>query len=384
MIEYCNYNDYPIGGYLSFAKQMVSAYGHKLSLVGVSEDDTPIGVWTTKKINGVEFDFFSLRKINKTNRKKLIPRRIVNYLLLRKYIDKILSINIQNIFIQTPEALFALRYNRYLNVCTRIPGVENPLSISRYWYGKYLSRIFDLFFFKYLRKTSLILATADHYAINDFIKRSKGKLEVANVRQFPSRINTDIFKPIAMKDCRLSLGINENITVVVTTGRLSTFKGWKLMLDAFMIYRNNVENAVFYFLGDGEEHKNILNYIETNNLKQSVFIAGRLTHEELARYLNAADIYVMGSYVEGWSTSLMEAIACGKPAVITNFSSSKELVMNDINGYVINDRDAREFANCMLKCKDLDELNLRLAADKMQVYSTNTLEKAINQYWNLI
>ncbi len=49
-IEICNYKDYPLGGHLSFAKHILSAFGNQLALVGCTTDDTPIGKWTKKKI----------------------------------------------------------------------------------------------------------------------------------------------------------------------------------------------------------------------------------------------------------------------------------------------------------------------------------------------
>jgi hypothetical protein len=45
LIEVCNFTDYPIGGYLSFAKQMLTAFDNQLALVGLGDDETPIGKW---------------------------------------------------------------------------------------------------------------------------------------------------------------------------------------------------------------------------------------------------------------------------------------------------------------------------------------------------
>jgi glycosyltransferase involved in cell wall biosynthesis len=384
LIEYCNFIDYPIGGYLSFAKQMLTAFGSQLVLVGFTEDDSQIGLWLKKNINGIEYDYFSIKKIQRTNKKPFIPERLKIYFALRKYKKKILEIGIKNIFIQTPESLFAIGTTKGLNICARIPGVENPLSISRYTYGKYLSSIFDYFFFNYLKNVNVILATADQKAINSFIFRSKGLLSANSVKMFPSRIDKNIFYPMDKKKCRLKYGISIEQKVIVTTGRLTSLKGWRLMLDSFILYKSRVKNACFYFLGDGNERTQIQNFINCNNLQNEVFITGRLTHNEIAFYLNAADIYVMGSFVEGWATSLMEAIACAKPVVITNFSSSYELVKNGENGFILENRDEKEFAICMEKCDELNDNFLKKNAIKMHDYSTQLLAKKIMEEWELI
>ncbi len=55
----------------------------------------------------------------------------------------------------------------------------------------------------------------------------------------------------------------------------------------------------------------------------------------------------MGSFAEGWSTTLVEACACGVPCVVTDFSSAREMVYKGKNGYVVPNRDAALFASRM-------------------------------------
>jgi glycosyltransferase involved in cell wall biosynthesis len=57
----------------------------------------------------------------------------------------------------------------------------------------------------------------------------------------------------------------------------------------------------------------------------------------------------MGSFKEGWSTSLMEAVACGIPVCVTNFSAASDIIHVGVNGYIEEKWDMNEFANLMLK-----------------------------------
>ena len=385
LIEICNYIDYPIGGYTAFAKQMLTAFGNQLVLVGMSEDEnTPIGKWIKKEINGEEFDFFSVIKVKKTNKKSFIPGRLKSYWAVWKYKSKILEIGIENVFIQAPEVQFALRNESIKNLCIRIPGVENPLTISRYWYGKYFSKIFDYFFFKILRKSNVILASADNLAINNFLVRGRNMLDPSKVIEFPTRVNTNIFYTMSKNKVRNDLEINLNKKVIVTTGRLSELKGWRFMLESFMIFRETYPDSLFIFLGDGEERKKIEDYIEFHNITEHVLLAGRIEHKELSLFLNSADIFVMGSYFEGWATSLVEAIACAKPVVCTNFSSAKELVENGTNGYVIEKHDENLFAELMITSLTIPEKNLLSKSEEIQKYATSNLKDSILNHWKLI
>lgn len=288
-----------------------------------------------------------------------------------------------NVFIQTPEVLFALSKYRLENLCTRIPGVENPMSISRYWYGKYFAKVFDLFYFKALNKSNVILASADNAAIHDFILRGKGKLQKNRVVQFPTRVNTEIFKPLNRQLCRKQLNLSQTSKIVITSGRLSTLKGWELLLESFIEFRMKFPDALFIFAGDGEDRFKIESFILENKLEDHVLLIGRINHEMLSYYLNAADLFVMGSYVEGWSTSLVEAIACAKPIVCTSFSSASELILEK-NGYIITERDKISFSRAMFKAMEIPRENLMIRASEMDEFASKRLKNDILEHWKLV
>jgi glycosyltransferase involved in cell wall biosynthesis len=383
VIEICDYNSYPIGGYLSFAKQLLTAFGDQLVLVGLSTDDTPVGVWVKKEINNVTYDFFAVRKSNISNKKSIIPGRLKSYFAVRKYRKEIFKHGIENVFVQTPEVLFAIHQINSINLCTRIPGVENPLSISRYWYGKYFAKFFDILFFHALRKSNTILASADKFAIIDFLKRGNNVLHSERVIQFPTRVDTKIFQPVKKELARDILGINSSKLVIVTTGRLSALKGWKFMLESYIEFLLDYPDSIFIFLGDGEDRPKIQEFIKNKNIQHNVQLAGRLSHEKLALYLNASDVYVMGSFIEGWATSLVEAVACAIPVVCTNFSSAKELVEDGYNGFVIETHVKKIFSNAIKECLKIPQQNLIEKSDEMQKYASSSLENSILEHWEL-
>lgn len=384
LVEICNYTDYPIGGYLSFAKQMLSSFDNQLLLVGLSTDKTTVGEWGKKEINGIEYDYFSVMHSNLNSRKSIIPARLKSYLAVRKYRDKILSKGVDNVFIQTPEVLFALRKSNIKNVCTRIPGVENPMKISRYWYGKYFASIYDFLFYKLVKKSSVIFASADSNAIKKFIDEGKGILSAEKVIQFPTRVNTEIFYPKNKGNCRELLKLDKNEILITTTGRLNKLKGWEFMLDCFLEFNKIYNNSKFVFIGDGEDRNKIEKKIIDMKLESKVSIAGRLNHDKLSQYLGASNLYIMGSYVEGWATSLVEAIASGIPVCVTDFSSASDLVENGLNGYIIKDHDKAKFVKSMIDCLNLSENDLEQKSLSLENMSVSNLKKSILKHWRLI
>lgn len=380
IIDFTNYQDYPIGGYLSFARSLMDSFKTDLALVGITTcKDDPVGKWFKKNIDGSFYDFFAMARYDKAKTRHLVPDRLVNYLLLKFYLNRIMGIRINNIFLQRQELLIALSPKSH-NICYSFGGLENPLAISKYSYASYLSKWFEGVFFKKLKYAKTILARGDETAIREMIKRSKGEVDELLVTKFPTRINTEIFRPLNRIEVREKMRLPMTSTIVVTTGRLANFKGWKFMIDCFKIFEKEFPDCRFYFIGEGEDYEKIMTYISLHNLTDKIVLEGKKQPHEIALFLNAADLYIMGSYKEGWSTSLMEAIACGLPACVTNFSSANDIIIESENGFVVNDHNEVLFVQNMKKALTIPR---PVKNDNVLRYSSSGLKNDLLKNWQL-
>jgi len=382
IIDYSNFEDYPVGGYLTFAKYLMRSFSEPIALIGItSTRDEPIGIWFRKIINGIEYDFFALKRYNKTKTKHIIPDRLMSYLTLRYYKKEILKKNFQNVFIQRQEILPAVKDFNFSNICYRFPGLDNPLVNSKYKFARFLPGFFDKIFFPSLKNAKVILATGNDKEIEGMIVRSRNLISKDIITKFPTRVNTDIFKPLDKHESRKLTDIPKEGTVVITSGRLSWFKGWQFMIDCFVFFLNEVPDSYFYFVGDGEEYNKIRNYITTKNISERVVLVGRKTALEMALYLNASDLFIMGSYQEGWSTTLSEAIACGIPSCVTNFSSADEIIVQGRNGYVVDNHDEGLFVEGMLKSLKIER---PVYNENVKRYSVDRLKEDLLNAWKLV
>lgn len=386
-IEICNYNDYPLGGHLSFAKNLLQGLGDQLALVGCSTDEnTPVGKWIKKDINGITYDYFSVLKVNsKSFRKPLLPARLKHYFAVRKYRKELVNYPTDNVFIQTAEVLFATsKYFANKNVAFIFPGVGNILSISRYAYAKLFADIYENLLFKTLLKVKVIFACADRNAISELCARSKNRLLPENVFQYPTRVDPRYFYFSEDKQkFREALNLKNDEKIIITSGRLHWAKGWQFMIDAFEIFLTNIPKAHFFFMGDGNEKETIQDYINEKKLSKKITLKGNVNHQTLADYLRAGDLFIMGSIEEGFSTSLVEAVACGIPACVTLFSSAKELLQDGFNGYVSSDRDENNFAQLMEKSLNIPLDNLIESSENAKKYSIYNMKKDLLDNWEL-
>lgn len=383
-IEAVNFIDYPVGGTLSFSRQLISQFKEEVAIVGlITNDSDPVGKWFIKEINDISYLFFGIGRFTKSDKKPLIPLRLQTLFCLFLFLPKIRSINVRNIFTQSPHFLFALNMFKWESLCFCFAGITNSIANSRYKYLRFLGVIYEKSLFKILKKkASVILAAADHEAIKDAITRTGNIINEKNITSFPTRFDNRTFKTIDKSYCRNLLHIDHDEILLVTTGRLCWVKGWQLLIDATMeLYADEKFRKIkLVFAGEGEDKSKIESYntfLYENNI---ISLVGKLNHEEVVHYLNAADVFVMGSQFEGWPTSLVEALACGCTIVTTNVSAVKEIVSEGKNGYILNGRNPVDFARLIKKALELKNVKDYSIKNREQ-FSVEYLKDDLERLW---
>jgi len=382
-IEGCDFERFPAGGTLNFALQMLKVFGNRLALVGISTDETPVGRWVRKNLNGVEYDFFAVRHRDKMADKPLIPSRLSDYIQFSRHKKNIMSLGIRDAFVREQEVLLAVCNWGWNNVCYFFPGTANPLRISRYRYSWLLSWLFERMFFRAVTSTDVILAAADDESIREMICRSRGLLTEERITPFPTHVDTSVFYPVQRRAARNFLGLPHEKQIIVTSGRIHWAKGWDLLTKAFKLFINKNGNSLFYFIGDGEDRPRLLDYVKSEGLSDCVRVTGYQTPENVSKYLNAADLFVMGSLSEGWPTAMVEALACGKPMVSTKVSGASSIITQNVNGLVVDDRNPRKFAQAMadaLELKDAAGHNAR----ETEKYALKNLKQNLEKAWPVL
>lgn len=157
----------------------------------------------------------------------------------------------------------------------------------------------------------------------------------------PNGVPTDEYAPDA--DSRLHWRAAHNIephaTVVVHVGRFAPPKNHALLIGAFARVR---ADAPLYLLlvGGGELQEKAREQVDALGLQARVRFLG--VRADVADILNAADVFVLSSRVEGNPLSVMEAMAVGLPVVSTAVGGVPELVQHGKTGLLVpsEDRDA--------------------------------------------
>jgi glycosyltransferase involved in cell wall biosynthesis len=379
LIDPCNFVDYPTGGQLSFARQLMKAYGDRLALVGTSTDATPVGRWIEKTFDGRRFLFFSFGRCRPMAGRPLIPGRARVFMGLRRFRRRIFSLGVHHAFTQSPETIIAISGLPWKSLCYCFAGAESPLHRPRYAWARLVAPVFERCWWKALDRADVLLAAADQAAIEEFVQTRGAPLRRRKIISFPTRYDDAVFFPVEQSSARAGLQIPAAKTLVVCVGRVNGVKGWDLLLDAFKVFLRSHGDAILCFAGDGEDRPALLRRTADLGLSGRVTVTGFLQPGAVAGYLNAADLVVFGSHHEGWSVAMLEAIACGKPLVSTDVSGARDMIAEGRNGFIVRRRNEELFSRAMEEALMLDAGPVSTAIASQ--YRLGGLSRELGRLW---
>ena len=146
---------------------------------------------------------------------------------------------------------------------------------------------------------------------------------------------------------KAELGIAASQTVFGTIARFDPIKNHLMMLRAFNNVLNAGKDAKLVIVGDGEMRADIETLIKELGISDHVILTGY--QPQPARYLSIMDIFLLSSFSEGTSMTLLEAMSLGKPCVVTDAGGNAEVITNNEIGLVVANNDKSAFAKAMLQ-----------------------------------
>jgi len=177
---------------------------------------------------------------------------------------------------------------------------------------------------------------------------------------------------IVTRDKAVAYGMNPEQTIVFPWGvdlkhfkpstskvQRSTFtlfcnRSWEprygvdVLARAFVKVAQQNENVNLLMLGGGSQGHAIRQILQSGGVLERVAFAGQISQTVLPDWYHRADLYISPSHVDGSSVSLMEALACGLPCLVSDIPANKEWVVEGENGWLFRDGDANHLAEKIL------------------------------------
>lgn len=193
--------------------------------------------------------------------------------------------------------------------------------------------------------------------------RMKIKYPDMVVKVIYNGVDTNLFKPATSIFDKKDL-------YILYTGRLDSNKGVQDLIKAFAIFSKKCPQIKLILAGRGPYERYLRNMIKTQNIKNVIF-KGFVLGDELIQLYQNASIYVLPSYSEGLPTSLLEAMSCGLPCVVTNVDGSKDVVNDGANGLLVPPRDPIMLADAIITLLDDEESRKRLGTNARRHITSN-------------
>lgn len=102
-------------------------------------------------------------------------------------------------------------------------------------------------------------------------------------------------------------------------------------------------------LGSGSQAQLIRRIVMQYDMQDRVEYGGQVNNADLAQMYHAADLYVSASHSDGSSVSLMEALACGLPVLVSDIPGNREWIEEGRHGWLFADGDEDALAEGMLR-----------------------------------
>lgn len=160
------------------------------------------------------------------------------------------------------------------------------------------------------------------------------------VRTLRNGVNLEEFRPVDRAEARRFAGVPETAKVVASVGNLIPLKGHDLFIRALA----GLPDVHGLIVGGGPEDAALRTLVDSLGLNDRVHFLGRVPHGTMAKVYSAADGLVLASSREGWPNVLLEAMACGTPAVATAVGGIPEIVTVAESGYLLADRTSDAIA----------------------------------------
>lgn len=223
----------------------------------------------------------------------------------------------------------------------------------------------------------LYIATPSQWLMNK-VQDSILAPAIVDAKVIPNGVDTSIFHPGNKQEVRQTLGLPTHepiILFVANSVKSNKFKDYETLKDAMRLVGANSRNPVHCIaLGDSGPEETVGN--------MHIHYIPRTTDTSLiAKYYQAADVYVHATKADTFPTTILEAMACGLPVIASNVGGIPEQVDDGVTGVLIGPRDS-EFlaAEIELMLQNPNKLKEMGSAGYSKVQSHFTLEQQQSAY----
>ena len=326
----------------------------ELRLVGITTDrrSFPPGRWHFSSIGGREFKFFPVQYISGFEKKPLIPLGLT-FMLKTIFYFRVISRAAGGTILHFHRPECALPF---LKLKTgRIFFIHsNPRQLGGAYSASKWRRLPGAYFFLekiVLEKMKRVYCVSREGLV--FYRRRfpdwKDKFQFLGTglnRHIFYRRTPDRIQLLRSWFCARHR-LDPQVKLILFVGRFVEPKNFPLLVNTFRICHGLNHNLKLILIGEGPLEKTIRSLIQEHDLQHGIILLGRRDQEEIARIANVCSVYISTSAFEGMPISLLEAMNCGLPAVVTGVGETGNVVEDGFSGRVVRTDEPEKLAEAI-------------------------------------
>lgn len=223
--------------------------------------------------------------------------------------------------------------------------------------------------------TAISKSTADAVAEYEYMPRNKIQVIYNGIKQIDLGGKT-------RADLLSELGLSADYRYIGTISRLEPIKNQTMMINAFYMVKQKIPDLRLILIGDGAKMQELKQLAESLGLADDVIFTGFIDNPQ--KYISLFEIFLLSSFSEGTSMTLLEAMSLSKPCVVTEVGGNAEVIINDENGLVVPSDDKEKFSDAILTLLNSENKMHELGQTGKEMFSkTFSASKMVTDYQSL-
>jgi len=207
-------------------------------------------------------------------------------------------------------------------------------------------------------------------------------IPISKLTFIPNGVDSERFSPGREFELRKELGIGDGEFVVGAIGRLDPVKNHHGLIRAIQQLQKNGHPVRLVIVGDGPLRREIESFAQASLVAPKALMLGY--RPDVERLYRIFDVFVLNSFGEGMSNTVLEAMASGLPIVCTAVGGNAELFPNPQTGTLIGPGQDGALAKALHRyLTSTHERRIYTASARHFAVENFSIRKMINEYTNL-
>jgi len=218
-------------------------------------------------------------------------------------------------------------------------------------------------------------------AVSRIVKERFNRFKKDKVQIVYNGVDTEKFSPGSVQDdVRKKFLIGSKDMLIGTVTRLSPEKGFDHLISAIRDVVDVYHGVKVLIVGKGDERYRFYLQAKVDELKLSPHIILAGFNEDIPQILRCIDIFCLPSLYEGFSRSILEAMACGVPVVATRVGGNVEIIQDGVNGLLVPPGSPEKLASAIRKLLKDRETARKMGLEGRRLVEENySIEKNVRK-----